>query len=244
LFPWTPDEAPGPGTFEFEVRVHDGTASADRPVSVAVNEVNTAPVLTAIATQSVDAGKLLSFTATATDTDFPVNPLSFSLVNGPAGATIHPLSGNFTWTPSESQVGTSNFAIQVSDGSLTDSQDITVNVTEPVPSNVSDEDGDGLPDLLEYALGTDPNFANASPFRMVGANPDGTVTLEFQWNPEATGVSWQIHHGSDLTNVADWPAISPETTSTVREGNIDRITVKPSRATTVRGFYVLKVLLE
>jgi hypothetical protein len=244
LFTWTPDEAQGPGTFEFAVRVHDGTASADRPVSVEVNEVNTAPVLTAIATQSVDAGKLLSFTATATDTDFPVNPLSFSLVNGPAGATIHPLSGNFTWTPSESQVGTSNFAIQVSDGSLTDSQDITVNVTEPVPSNVSDEDGDGLPDLLEYALGTDPNFANASPFRMVGANPDGTVTLEFQWNPEATGVSWQIHHGSDLTNVADWPAISPGTISTVREGNIDRITVKPSRATTVRGFYVLKVLLE
>jgi len=243
-FTWTPSEAQGPGNFTFTVRVSDGNLTANRTVTVRVNEVNTAPVLAAIATQSVAAGKLLTFTATAADTDLPANTLNFSLINGPGGAAIHPSSGNFTWTPSGSQVGTSNFTIQVSDGSLADSRSVSVNVTNPIPSNAVDDDGDGLSNLLEYALGTDPNVANASPFRIVGANPDGTVTLEFQWNPLATGVSWQIHHGSDLTTIANWPAVAPGTTTTVREGNIDRITVRPAMATPDRGFYVLKVLLD
>jgi hypothetical protein len=117
-----------------------------------------------------------------------------------------------------------------------------VTVSNPIPSNAVDDDSDGLSNLLEYAFGTDPNSANLSPFRIVGANPNGTVTMEFQWNWQATGVSWQIHHGSDLTNNATWPAVSPGTVTTVREGNIDRITITPSMTDPNRGFFILKVI--
>src|SRR5439155_1004322 len=64
----------------------------------------TAPVLAAIADQSVTEGSLLTLTASATDADTPANALSYSLVPGaPVGAAIDATTGVFSWTPSEAQ---------------------------------------------------------------------------------------------------------------------------------------------
>ncbi len=69
-----------------------------------MSEVNQAPVLAAIGDQSVDEGSLLAFTVAATDADLPANNLSFRLDSGaPAGATIDPTTGEFSWTPTEAQ---------------------------------------------------------------------------------------------------------------------------------------------
>ena len=103
-----------------------------------------------------------------------------------------------------------------------------------------DDDGDGLPNLLEYALGTNPQTANPIPLRIVGVDA-GRVTLEFSWNRQDTRLSWAIHHGADLSNPAIWPAVSPGSTTITPEGNLDRITVTPA-LTTPTGFYRLKVL--
>lgn len=240
VFSWTPTEAQGPGTYNFTVRVSDGALNHDRAVAVTVNEVNVAPVLGTIPAQMVDAGNLLTFTASATDSDLPANTLTFSLISAPAGAAINPATGSFTWTPSGAQAGTFNFTLQVSDGNLADSQTVSV-TSNPYPSAGVDTDGDSMSDLLEYAFGTDPDVANASPFRIVGANPDNTVSIEFTWNPQAAGLGWQIRHGHDLSNIPSWPAVSPGTTSVVRDGNIDRITVKPALSYPDRGFYILDV---
>ncbi len=240
VFSWTPTEAQGPGTYNFTVRVSDGALTHDRAVAVTVNEVNAAPVLGTIQAQMVDAGNLLTFTASATDSDLPANTLTFSLISAPAGAAINPATGNFTWTPSGAQAGSFNFTLQVSDGSLADSQTVSV-TSNPYPSAGVDTDGDSMSDLLEYAFGTDPDIANASPFRIVGANPDNTVSIEFTWNPQAAGLGWQIRHGHDLSNIPSWPAVSPGTTTVVRDGNIDRITVKPALSYPDRGFYILDV---
>jgi hypothetical protein len=74
-----------------------------RTVDIHVNEVNNAPVLTAIGNKTIGEFQTLSFTATAVDTDTPSNALTFSLDNGatglvPAGATIDPVTGAFSWT--------------------------------------------------------------------------------------------------------------------------------------------------
>ena len=45
----------------------------------------------------------LSFTATASDPDAPVNTLLFSLSGEPIGAIIDPNTGDFSWTPTEAQ---------------------------------------------------------------------------------------------------------------------------------------------
>ena len=69
-----------------------------------VTSINDAPVLAPIGAKSIDEGTLLSFTATATDVDLPANTLTFSLDAGaPAGASIDPATGVFTWTPTEAQ---------------------------------------------------------------------------------------------------------------------------------------------
>jgi hypothetical protein len=78
---------------------------------------------------------MLSFIVVATDTDDPTNTLAFSLAPGvPAGAAIDPLTGEFTWSPSEAQgpqVVTVNIRC-TDDGTpnLTTSTNVTITVNE------------------------------------------------------------------------------------------------------------------
>ncbi len=94
-----------------------------------------APVLTLPAIPSpVDELVPLTFTATATDLEG--DPLTFDLAAGtmgpvPPGASIDPVTGAFTWTPTESQgPGVYTFDITVSDGDLADAETVTVTVAE------------------------------------------------------------------------------------------------------------------
>ena len=86
----------------------------------------------------------LTFTATASDTDVVdnvVNTLTFSFDGTfPSGAAITS-AGVFTWTPTESQDGDHTITVQVTDGSLTDSETLTVTVkdtTAPVTTLPAD----------------------------------------------------------------------------------------------------------
>jgi hypothetical protein len=90
----------------------------------------TAPVLTDVpATVTIPELSLYTFDANATDVNG--DTLTFNLVEAPAGAMIAGATGLFTWTPTEAQgVGVYTFTVRVSDGSLIDTQLITINVTE------------------------------------------------------------------------------------------------------------------
>ena len=94
---------------------------------------NTAPVLAAIADRTGVVGQLLTFTATATDSDIPANTFTYSLTGTvPAGAQIAPTTGVFTWTPLPGQApGSHVINVQVADSgvpSLTASRNFTVTV--------------------------------------------------------------------------------------------------------------------
>lgn len=107
VFTWTPTEAQGgTGTlYSFTVRVTDGEATTDAVVSLSVNEVNQNPTLGAIASQTVTLGGTLTFKAMGSDADVPFQTLKYSLAGAPAGATINEDTGDFSWTPTASQVG-------------------------------------------------------------------------------------------------------------------------------------------
>ncbi len=110
---------------------HGGTATGT--VNITVIAVNDAPVLTGVpSSTSVVYSTNLSFTAHATDVDLPAQTLTFSLVGAPAGATINPTTGLFSWTPTAAQAGndgtTYNFSIAVSDGDISTSLPIGVQV--------------------------------------------------------------------------------------------------------------------
>jgi hypothetical protein len=120
---WTPTEAQGPSTNTFTTVVMDTNIWAVNTQSftvtntftVVANEVNVAPVLAVPASTSIDELTNYSANATATDTDIPINALTFSLVSGPAGLTVSS-GGLINWTPTEAQgPGTNTVIIRVAD---------------------------------------------------------------------------------------------------------------------------------
>ncbi len=116
LLTWNTGELHGPSTNQLTVVVRDSGVppmTASRTFRVIVLESNLPPVLEPIPNFSLGEGRLLSFTAVATDSDLPLQKLTFSLGAGaPAGAVIHPDTGSFTWVPSEFQGGT-NYTVTV-----------------------------------------------------------------------------------------------------------------------------------
>ena len=161
-----------------------------------------APVLAAIGDQSVDELTLLSSTATATDADVPANTLVFSLQGvPPAGAAINPVTGAFTWTPTEVQgPGVYAVTVRVTDdgaGTLWDEETFNVTVGEvnvaPVLGAIGDQSVDEQTLLSFSATATDVDVpANTLSFSLEGAPPAGIainpVTGALTWTPtEAQG---------------------------------------------------------
>jgi hypothetical protein len=129
-FTWTPTEAQGPGSYVVRIIVSDGSLTDYEDITVTVNEVNLPPVLSPIGPKTVSVGNLLQFTVTASDPDLPVQTLTFSASNLPWGATFNPTTRVFSWTPTSGQDGVyPSVHFEVTDGVLTDSEDITITVT-------------------------------------------------------------------------------------------------------------------
>ena len=133
-FTWTPGETDGPGDFAFAVRVTDETGLSDViDVTIHVSEVNERPVFEAIPDLTVDEQTTAAFLAVAADADRPNQYLTYSLGAGaPADATIHPVTGQFLWTPEEADgPGDFTFQVLVTDSvGASDAIDVTVHVLE------------------------------------------------------------------------------------------------------------------
>jgi hypothetical protein len=84
---------------------------------VTVLESNSPPEPDPIPPKVIAAGVPLEFTVTAFDVDRPAQQLTFSLEQGaPFGATIHPETGVFSWTPTPTQAtAASVIGIRVTD---------------------------------------------------------------------------------------------------------------------------------
>jgi hypothetical protein len=154
---FAPDEAQGPGVYALTTVVTDnGTPnlSATNTITVTVDEVNSAPVLTVPDTQTIGESNLLSVYASATDSDLPANTLTFSLILPPTGMSISPTTGLIQWVPSEAQAPSTNLitVVVTDDGQppLSATKSFTVVVTRadiappPTITSVSVSDGVAL----------------------------------------------------------------------------------------------------
>jgi hypothetical protein len=144
-FTWIPTEDQGPGSYPITVRVTDnGSPVQDdhETITVTVNEVNVAPVLTTITDKTVDELVQLAFTATATDSDLPAQALTFNLQGTNNGASITS-GGAFTWTPTEAQgPGDYSFTVRVTDsGGLYNEKGFSVHVNEVTTTTTLLTDG-------------------------------------------------------------------------------------------------------
>lgn len=130
VFSWTPTEAQGPGNYTISVRVTDDGSPPLNDIKtfiLSINEVNSAPAIAVIPDWVVHAESAVSFTVAATDTDLPTNHLTFSLDAGAAtGANINSENGHFTWTPTDSNIGTNQFTITVTDDGLPNLSDFKI----------------------------------------------------------------------------------------------------------------------
>jgi hypothetical protein len=148
---------------------------------------NQAPVLESIGDQSVDEGSNLSFTVSGSDADG--DTLTYSAVGLPTGATLDPATGDFSWTPGYNQAGTHDVTFQVSDGTDTASETITITVWNvnraPVLGSIGDRSVDENASLSFTVTASDPDgdplIVSASPLPE-GASFD-PATGAFSWTP-------------------------------------------------------------
>ena len=96
-----------------------------------IESVNHAPVLDFISDQFGTVGQEIRFVAQATDLDMPADNLTYRITAGPSGASIDPVSGEFSWTPGSA--GVFLVTIQVEDDgkpALVDEQTVILNVSD------------------------------------------------------------------------------------------------------------------
>ncbi len=102
--------------------------AANDQAEVEIEVLNAAPELDYIGDQFTSIFETLTFTASADDLNW--DDLTFYLSGAPAGATIHPTTGLFSWNPSAAHAdNTYTFDVCVSDGELDDCEEINVTVS-------------------------------------------------------------------------------------------------------------------
>ncbi len=98
--------------------------SAGKDVKITV--LNPPPELSPIGDKTVQEGSYLDFAVSAYDPNG--DTITYSADPLPDGATIDPISGSFFWAPASGQAGTYQVTFAASDGSLTDTETITITV--------------------------------------------------------------------------------------------------------------------
>jgi hypothetical protein len=209
---WTPDEAQGPSTNLITVRVTDNgnpPLNDTKSFRVVVNEVNSAPVLTVPADETVDELTTLVVTNTAADGDLPANALTFSLVSAQSGVNLDATTGVLSWTPSEAQGPSTNLVtVRVTDNGnppLSDTRSFTVVVNEvnsaPVLAPIPDQTVLAGSQLSLTNSATDPDVpVNVLTFSLGPGVPTG-ATLDptsgvFTWAVPTNQVS-----GTNVVNI-------------------------------------------
>lgn len=171
----------GTHTIYFKVRDNYGTWvpiwSPEVSKTLTIAAPNQAPALNTVGDQTISEGSTLSFTVSATDPDG--NPLTYTAGNLPPGAAFNPALRTFIWTPDYTQTGTyTGVSFTVSDGTLSDSETITITVEEA---------GMELPSLIRFhgTLGDDQ-----------GEALDGSYSLTFRLysSENASEAAWEETH--------------------------------------------------
>jgi len=111
---WTPSAV---GVTQVTLRVSDGRGgeiSQTFEIEVTAEEANGAPTIVSVPlTSAVVTESEFRYRAQAVDPDH--DPVAWSLVDGPEGVSIDPLSGEVRWTPRADQLGAQTIVIQVVD---------------------------------------------------------------------------------------------------------------------------------
>lgn len=233
------------GNDSFTVQVFDGTAPVSFVVNVEVTAVNDAPVIDQ-ETASVSTSEDTQGTTALTATDIDSASLSWTVSLAASHGSAAVSDGNVTYTPNENFNGSDSFTVQVSDGELSDSIEVSVTVTAvndaPVFANAASTSAVEGSEYSYQAVITDPDDANNGTdltFTLDQASIDAGLTVSgtglVTWTPDngvtSTSVSLSVADGGEdgasaavqnwtitVGSVNDAPVITSEAPTTATEG--------------------------
>jgi hypothetical protein len=187
-FTFTPGFGGGDRTLTFTVNATDGEGTEGASFTVTVNNQNRTPAFTQVLPDTtVQDGEELTFTFEASDPD--ADALTFSLADGPDGASIDS-SGTLSWTPSFDQAGsTFDIVASVDDGSTTVTSD-TAQVTVETSLAKGDPTGDGS---------ITPADASSALFIFLGKNDPGTDGVDESSPTEAQRFAADFSEDGEVT---------------------------------------------
>jgi len=238
LFSWTPDYEQA-GVYSVTFSVTDGSLSASEVVSISISDVNRAPLLAEIGTRSVAEGTALNFTISGFDADN--DGLTYSAVDLPSGAGFNPATRLFSWTPPfEVTENTRIYPVtfSVSDGSLSDSETVTINVTNvnraPVLETIGSQnltEGDSF-NLIVNASDADNNSLTYSAENLPAGAVFTPSTRSLSWIPAndqagTYAVTFRVSDGSlsdaetvslTVANLNEAPVLDAIGSQTIHEG--------------------------
>ena len=217
-----PDDADHNNSYLVTVRASDGTLTDDQAITVNVTAVNEAPQITssgggATATVSVSENSTVVTTAIATDQDVG-STISYSLVGGADQSRfqINPSTGALSFinapdfeAPDDADHNNSYVAtVRASDGTLTDDQAITVNVTAVNEAPQIASTGGGATatvsasensTVVTTVVAMDQDAGSTISYSLVGGVDQG----EFQINASTGALSFINAPDFELTTDAD-----------------------------------------
>jgi VCBS repeat-containing protein len=232
------------GADSFTFVVNDGTVdSVEATVDITVNPTPDTPAAVddGYATQEDVDLTVLAPGVLSNDTDIDGDSLTVTVVSGPSHGTLTLESdGEFTYDPDVDYVGADQFTYEVSDGDLTDTANVAIDVgglnDDPVAIGddiVTDEDTPVTVTDAELLANDDDTDGDALTITSVSDPAHGTVTHaagEVEYTPDAdfhgtdtfTYTISDGHGGSDSATV----------TVTVTERNDAPVAVDDARTTT------------
>lgn len=259
-------------TWSFRFHLFDANNSGQLAYTVRFTnpaEINDPPVMAYPGDRILKVGQPFLMAVRASDPDGTTPAITAKPL--PAGATFLDQTngiGQFAWSPTTNQIGTYTVSFTASDGVYTDTEVSVMTVTTgavidawksrwwpnendlAIIGNLADPDGDGLHNLLEYALDLDPTDPSQSGLPQLGCDVVDSkryMTLTFECrNDDATLDIDVIASDSAATPIGSW-TVQTNAVSIGQEGvrdGMERRKVRDSQAIEdggVRRFLKLRV---
>jgi len=168
------------GGDSFTYTIEDGNGgSATATVNIGVTPVNDAPAANG---QSVSTNEDTALPITLSGSDVEGDPLTFSVVNGPAHGTLSGSGAQRTYTPAPNYHGPDSFTFKVNDGSAdsnTATVQITVNPVNDPPLAVPDSATTGRNTAVTIAVRTNDSDPDADPLTVTAVTQplNGSVAI-------------------------------------------------------------------
>ncbi|MFH2063584.1 MAG: putative Ig domain-containing protein [Pseudomonadota bacterium] len=185
-FTWTPDyDMAGTYTKVRFTVTDDGIPplSANRDITITVNNVNRPPVLNTIGSKSINENQTLNFTVTATDPD--EDGISYTASDLPSGATLNQSTGAFNWSTDYGDDGTYNVTFTAKDNGTpnqTDAETVTITVVNQ----------NGPPELEPIGDKT-VNENSLLSFTISATDPDGDDQLTYSAESDELPSGWTFN---------------------------------------------------